>query len=63
LIETRSFVPTLAAADPGIAVGLYNLPAAPLRDLAKLAGLVLDRLIIGADSNIERGLFQSIGHS
>ena len=41
----------------GIAILLDNLPAAAFNDLAQFAHLIFDRLLVGANPNVDRGPF------
>src|SRR5258706_6381399 len=55
LIQARTILAALGTADPCILICLDNFPSAPLSDVPKLLELVLDGLVIGADTDIDRG--------
>jgi hypothetical protein len=46
-------VSALGAADAGVAVNLDHFPASVRGDLAEFMDLVLDRLVVGADSHVQ----------
>ena len=46
-VQPWPLVPPLGAADAGVVILLYDLPAAAIGDLAQLPDLVLDRLLVG----------------
>lgn len=54
LIEARTLIAALAAANASIAIDLDNLPASTLGNLAKLPGLVLNGLAVGRNSHVNR---------
>jgi hypothetical protein len=61
-IEARPAVSAFGAADAGVPVNLDHFPATALGDLAKLADLVFDRLVVCADADIQRGPFHLFDH-
>ena len=56
-VEPRALVSALGAADAGIRVDMDHGPSPPLGDLAELADLVVDGLLVGGDAHVERCAF------
>jgi hypothetical protein len=57
VIQPRALIPPLGAADPCVLVDRHNLPSAVLGGTFQFAALILSRLLVSADTKIERRSF------
>src|SRR5262249_35564888 len=55
LVEAGTLLSVFGTADARVAVDLYDVPPSALGDLPELHLLVLDRLAVSADPDVERG--------